>query len=190
MGLHPQRTDTHQALRLEPIVRHPRLRPQRPRQVPVAFAADRRQNRRSLSGTERKKMAHLRASLAPLLPVAHAHTPAQPLIELRDRTVVLRDAEVTHPTTYVLRELVEPVRHRDAPASAREFPDTILEVLECRFRPTQFAPAKREPEEYACINRSNPTLLLVHRQLEPPIKIRGQTCLDALAGSFALDQDQ
>ncbi len=37
MRLHPEFTDTHQALRLEPTIRHPGLRRQRPRQVPLSL---------------------------------------------------------------------------------------------------------------------------------------------------------
>jgi hypothetical protein len=45
VGTHPKRTDGYQALAFQPIIRHPGLCRQGLRQVPVAFAANRRQNR-------------------------------------------------------------------------------------------------------------------------------------------------
>lgn len=57
MRFHPQRTNTHQALRLQPLIRHPGLRGQRAREVPVSLAADRRQDCRTLAGTQGQKIA-------------------------------------------------------------------------------------------------------------------------------------
>ena len=53
VGTHPKRTDGYQALAFQPIIRHPGLCRQGLRQVPVAFAANRRQNRLTLTGPQR-----------------------------------------------------------------------------------------------------------------------------------------
>src|SRR5262249_23271235 len=108
VSLHPKLTNTNQPLLLQPRVRHPYLGGQRARQVPIAFAAERRANRAAQVRAQRQQVTHLGARTTPLFPVAHAHSTAQPLIELGDRSVVLRDAEVAHPTAQVLRKRVEP----------------------------------------------------------------------------------
>ena len=78
-----------------------------------------------------------------------------------------RDAEVTHPAPQILRELVEPVAHRDAPASSGESADVVLEVLERARRPAQLALAERESQKDALIDRRHPALLLIDLKLEP-----------------------
>ena len=45
MSLHPKITDRDQPLGLQPLIGHPGLGRQCPRQMPVAFSADRRQDR-------------------------------------------------------------------------------------------------------------------------------------------------
>ena len=65
----------------------------------------------------------------------------------------------------------------------------MLEVIQCGIRPTQFAPAKREAEEFALLDRRHPALLLIDRQLQAPAKVRGKTGLDTLARSRGLDQN-
>src|SRR5215510_10512865 len=149
--------------------------------MPVALAADRRQDRGALRGPQGQKVTHLRAAQAPLLPVAHAHAPAQPLIELWDRTVVLRDAEVAHPAAHILGKLYEPIGHRDAPAAPGQFPHAVLEVFEGRRRPAKLALTEGESEEHAFVDRRHTALVLVDRQLELPGKIRSDTRLHALA---------
>ena len=52
------RSDPDQALPFQPIVRHPRLRGQRPCQVPVALAADRHQDRRALARAQTDLVQH------------------------------------------------------------------------------------------------------------------------------------
>jgi hypothetical protein len=69
VGTHPKRTDGYQALAFQPIICHPGLCRQGLGQVPVAFAADRRQNRLTLTRPQRQKIADLGAHPAPLLPV-------------------------------------------------------------------------------------------------------------------------
>lgn len=93
----------------QPVIGHPGLGGQRPRQVPVAFAAQRRQDSVPFARSDPDQISHLGPHITPLLPVAHAHPPAQPLIQLRDRAVVVRDTEVAHPTADILGKLVEPI---------------------------------------------------------------------------------
>ena len=49
VGTHPQRTHGYQALTRQPVIRHPGLRCQGLRQVPVTFATERGQNRLTLT---------------------------------------------------------------------------------------------------------------------------------------------
>jgi len=118
MRLHPEITHGDQALAFQPVVRHSALRGQRPRQVPVALAAQPGPDCVPFARPQRQQISDLRAHLAPLFPVAHADAPAQPVIQFGDRAVVVRNAEVTHPPTDILGELVEPIVHRDAPTSS------------------------------------------------------------------------
>jgi len=155
--------------------------------MPVALAADARQNCRAFADPQCQKMADLRARQAPLLPVAHAHPAAQPFVQFRNRPVILRDAEVAEPTTQILPELLEPVVHRDSPTPPRQFPEAMLEVREGGIRPPQLAPLEGETEEHAVVDLRHLALLLVDRQFELPVEVRGQTGFDTLARPFALD---
>jgi hypothetical protein len=85
--------------------------------------------------------------------------------------------------------MLEPVRHRDPPAAAGEFPDVVLEVCEGRNRPTQLSPVKLESEEGACVDRRHPTLVLVDRKPQLPVEVLGQTRHDALTGTNAFHQN-
>jgi hypothetical protein len=64
----------------------------------------------------------------------------------------------------------------------------VFEVREGGIRPTQFAPLEGKAEEYTLVDLRHLALLLVDRQFEPPIKVRGQIGFDTLACPFALDQ--
>jgi hypothetical protein len=79
--------------------------------MPVAFAADTGDDRRAQTDTGFQQIADLRAAQAPLLPVAYPHTSAQPFIEFGYRAVLLRDAEIPHPSAHVLGEFGQPVFH-------------------------------------------------------------------------------
>ncbi len=107
MRLHPQITHGDQALASQPVIRHPGLGGQRPGQVPIALGAERRQYCLPFARPQGQEVAHLSADATPLFPVTHAHPPTQPVVPFGDRTVVVRDAEVTHPPADVLGELVE-----------------------------------------------------------------------------------
>ena len=68
VGTHPKRTDGYQALAFQPNIRHPGLCRQDLRQLPVALAADRRENCLTLTRAQRQKIADLGAHPAPLFP--------------------------------------------------------------------------------------------------------------------------
>jgi hypothetical protein len=64
-------------------------------------------------------------------------------------TVIVRDAEVVHPTSHVAAEPSEPQCHRDAPAAPRQATGAVLEVGEGFFGPTELGSSEGEPEEDA-----------------------------------------
>ncbi|MFN0303427.1 MAG: hypothetical protein ACKVQU_24060 [Burkholderiales bacterium] len=66
----------------------------------------------------------------------------------------------------------------------------MLEVRQCRIRPTQLAPSEGKAEEHAFVDRSDSTLGFIDRQVKPPIEVRGQIGLDALARAQALHENQ
>ena len=189
MGLHPPIADADQPLAFQPLIRHPALRCQRSRQTPVAFAAERRQDRLAFERPQGEQGTHLGAHVAPLFPVAHAQPAAQPVIDLGDRSVIVRNAEVAHPTAHVLGELAEPVRHRHTPASPGQSPDVVLEVREGAIGPPQLGSTEGKTEELAVVGLHHPALALVDRQLELAGQVRRDTGLDPFTGALASDQD-
>ncbi len=69
MGFHPHSADIDQPLALQPLIGHPGLCRQRPRQVPVALAAERRQDRVAFARSQGQQVAYLGSRSAPLFPV-------------------------------------------------------------------------------------------------------------------------
>ena len=57
MGFHPHSADIDQPLALQPLIGHPGLCRQRPRQVPVALAAERRQDRMAFARSQGQQVA-------------------------------------------------------------------------------------------------------------------------------------
>ena len=106
-------------------------------------------NRRLQAHAQVQQILDLRAHPAPLFPVAHADAPPDPLVQFRDRPVVLADAKVRRPAPQVLPQFVQPVLHGNTPASSREFLDPVIEV---RFRfivPAYLLALDREVQESA-----------------------------------------
>jgi hypothetical protein len=87
LRLHPKGSDTDQPLLLQPRGTHSDLCGQRARQMPVAASADGSQDGGTPVHAQRQQVMHFGARPAPLLPVAHAHASAQPLVQFRDRGV-------------------------------------------------------------------------------------------------------
>ena len=190
MRAHPEITHGNQALAFEPVVRHSRLGGQRPGEVPEALGAQRRQDCLAFTRPQSQQVAHLGAHLAPLFPVAHANAPAQPAVQLANRAIEVGNAEVTHPPTDILGELVESVVHRDAPTASGQFPDVVAEVLEGALGPTQLLSPEGETEEGARVAPHDVTLLRVDHQLELAGQEARDACHDPLTRSLAFDQDQ
>ena len=189
MGFHPQLTHADQPLVFQPWVGHSGLRRQRLRQMPIAFATDRSQDRVAFTRSQRQKITHFRARIAPLFPVTHAHAAAYPVVEFGNRPVVVRDAEVAHPASDVLGEFVEPIRHRDTPASSGEFSDGVPEVREGVLRPTQFTSIESKSQEVAVIGLNDLALLLVDHQFEFACEKARHARHHTFTGKRSLDND-
>src|SRR5947199_4545716 len=100
----------------------------------------------------------------PLLPVAQAHTPPQPLVEFRDNAIGLADTKVIHPSYHVAPEFCQQPAHRNAPAATGDLLDSFFEPFERLIRPHDSAPAYLKAEEGAAGERRSLTLLAVDHQ--------------------------
>ncbi len=158
MSFHPQIADADQPLALKPFVRHPGLGRQGLRQVPVALATERGEDRLTATGPQSEQVADLRAREAPPFPVAHTDAPSDPLVDFRDRSVVVRDAVVVHPASNVLGELEESVIHRHAPAATRQTADAVLERREGLVGPTELGSPESESEEHHSVETAHPAV--------------------------------
>ncbi len=190
MGFHPHSADIDQSLALQPLIGHPGLCRRRPRQVPVALAAERRQDRVAFTRSQSQQVTYLGSRSAPLFPVAHTNAAAQPLVEFRNRAVVVRDAKIAHPPAHVLGELMQPVAHRDPPRAPGQSPDVVLEVLEGPIRPAQLLSPEGETEELALVGLDHPALLLVDHQRQLPGEKARHAVLHPGTGSDRFDEDQ
>ena len=110
-----------------------------------------------------QQILDLGARPAPLFPVTHAHAPSDPLVQFRDRAVVLADAEVRCPTPKVLPQFSQPVLHGYTPASTRQLFDPVLEVGQGLVGPAYLLALDREAQESAfahgCQLASTPSAL-------------------------------
>ena len=106
MDIHPQFFDRYETLILEPSVGHAGLSGQGAGTSPGAFTTQAHGDGYTGMGTEFEKIAHLGAYVAPLFPVTHTDAPAQPVIDLRDRPVILRDPVIVHPAAHIQRQLL------------------------------------------------------------------------------------
>lgn len=137
MRFHPLIADADQALALQPVVGHPGLRAQRTGQTPVALRAHTRPDRGTLRRSQGQQMVDAVTHPAPLFPVAHADASPQPVVQLGNRPVVVRDAEVAHPTTDIFGERLEPVVHGHVPTPTGELAQPVTEVLVGALRPAE-----------------------------------------------------
>jgi hypothetical protein len=115
-----------------------------------------------LIGTEFQEIPHFGSGVSPLFPIAHTNPAANPLINPRDRTIVLCNSKVIYPTSNVLTKLHHPVIHGYSPTSASEFPDTPLKLLKRLIGPTDFTALKSKAEKCASLNRYYLTFLFVY----------------------------
>ena len=105
VGTHPKCTYGYQALASQPVIRRPGLGGQGLRQVPVAFAAERRQNRLTLTRPQRQKIADFDAHPAPLFSIAHTDAPSDPRVDVQygsesDLVTLASDRKPTVPLVY------------------------------------------------------------------------------------------
>ena len=166
MSLNPQITNRNKALGSKPLVCHPGLCSQGLRQVPVALTRQRRQNRLFLTRSKRKQVFHLGTYLAPLFPVAHSDTSANPLVNTRYGSVVVRDAKIIHPSSNIVFEFSKSVGHRDSPASTRKLSDSMPEVPVGLLGPTKFGSPESKSKKHAFVDLRYPALILVNHKLE------------------------
>ncbi len=130
VNFHPQFFDRHKTLILKPLVSHAGLGRHGSRTSPGAFSCQAHGNSYTRMGAEPEKVANFCADVAPLLPIAHAHAPSQPMIYFRNRSIVLRYSKVVHPAANILSKLLISVFHRYKPASAGQVFNPPFELTE------------------------------------------------------------
>jgi hypothetical protein len=97
--------------------------------------------------TEFQEIPHFGSGVTPLFPVAHTNPAANPLINPRNRTIVLCNSKVIYPPPNILAELHHPVIHGYSPTSTGEFPDTPLKLQKRFIGPTDFTVFKGKAEK-------------------------------------------
>lgn len=152
--------------------------------MPVALAADAMLDRRLQADAQGQQVADLRTRPAPLFPIAHPDAPSQPLVQFRDRPVVLADAKVSQPASHVLPQLVHPVRHRHSPASAGEFLHAVLECRQLLFLPADFAPIDGEAQKAALAHSRN--LAFGRVEFQSSFQVARQTLHDSFPRPLSL----
>ena len=95
LSLDPKVFDADQALGFQPRVGQTLLQGWGSGHVPIAVATDAMLDRSFQTDAQGSQISNLGTRPAPLFPVAHAHAAPQPLVQLRDRLVVLADANGT-----------------------------------------------------------------------------------------------
>ena len=88
--------------------------------MPIALPAQSRQYRLIPWGTKLNKLTDTPSCPAPLLPVAHADAPTQPMIHLNGIVILQSNTEVVHPSLKIGTDFPAPVVHRDAPTTTSE----------------------------------------------------------------------
>ena len=101
MNPDPQYAYGRQPLPLEKLVAQAAIRRERLCKMPVALPAEPCQDCVIPWSTELYQFPDTTFRPAPLLPVAHADTPPQPMIQLTRIVVLHGDAEVVHPSLSV-----------------------------------------------------------------------------------------
>ena len=120
----------------------------------------------ALGCTKLEQIAYLGSCVTPLLPVAHPHSPAQPLIYFGYHFVVLRDTVVVHPAAQIQGKLLHSVLHGDKPAAAGQLLDAPLELGKGCIRPADFATYDGKTQKAGMIHFIDLALGLVDLELE------------------------
>ena len=158
--------------------------------MPVTLAAECRKDCLSLVDTQLEQFADSLPASFPLFPVAHADATANPLIEVRHRAVPFRERKVCHPPPNILRELFQPVFHRDAPTATGQVFDPAFETFNALFRPDDTFAPEREAKKAALIQRRDLAFIRVDRQAQFPFEKALKTGHDPVSGRNALYQHQ
>ena len=108
LGLAPQVFHAEQPLRFQPRVGQGLLHGRGSGHVPMALAAGAMLDRRLQVHAQVQQMLDVRAHPAPPFPLAHAHAPSDPVVQLRERSVALADAEMRSSRTRAEGIPVEP----------------------------------------------------------------------------------
>jgi len=114
---------------------------------PRATSVQTRANGGAKLRTKLEKILDLGTAPAPLFPVAEPYPAPYPAVYFGNVMVILRDAEVAHPATEILGQLIQPVLHGDPPASSGVLLDAASEFPVCLVRPDDAGSAEDETEE-------------------------------------------
>lgn len=131
----------------QPLIGHRELRGIRAGQMPRSVGAAPRRDRLQFAHVQLQQVSDPGPSTSPLYPEAHADSPTGPLIDLRNRPVVLADPELPHPTLQIVRQLGQAHTHRNAPVPVGEPSHRPLESRQGPFRPADLRASEREPEK-------------------------------------------
>jgi len=116
----PELSDRYQSLLRQPRVRHARLGGYRAGEAPVALATAPGHDGRSPMGAQPNELAHASAGSAPLLPVAHPHSAANPTVQNDEVVELASQAEITYPAAKVSSQLGQTSLHGNPTAAAGE----------------------------------------------------------------------
>ena len=189
MDFHPQFFDRHETLILQPLIGHTGMGGQSSGHGPRAVSVHARADGGTQKGAEFEQFPNLGAAPSPLFPVAHAHPPPDPTVDLRDVAVLLGNAEVGHPAPDVGRQLVQPVLHGNEPASSGVLLDSATKFLVRLVGPEDAGSLKGEAEKFELIGMNHPTFGFVDRELEFARQKRPDALHDPLPGTLALHQN-
>ena len=174
---------------LEPLIGHAGLGRQGPRQAPRSPATDRRQDGVLFWSTEPEQVAYPGPCIAPLLPVAQAHSSAQPTSYFGYDPVILRYTVVVHPAPQTQGKLFHPILHGDKPAVTGQPPDASFEFSQRRIRPADFTTDDGKAQEAGLIHPGDLAFGLVVLELEFAFDETFDRCHHALARPLTLHHD-
>ena len=146
-------------------------------------------DRRLQTDAQSQQVADLRPRPAPLFPVTHGHAAAQPLIQRRDRPVILADANVPEPSPQEVPQFVQSNGHGNPPTSPRQFPDPVLEVCQRLVAPAYLRAAQGESEETAVTHRRHLAPGRIDLEFEAGLQVTREILHHALPGPLAFDQN-
>ena len=156
--------------------------------MPVTLPAQSRQYRLILWRAKLNKITDTPSALAPLFPVAHADTSAQPMIHFNYVVVLHPDSEIIHPSMDVEAKGCIPVVHGDTPTAPGKAAQPALESIDSFLSGSKFHPLKGETQKGTVLSTDNFTFVPVHLYLKNLLKETADTCHHTLTGTFRLYQ--